>query len=212
MSTCGHFLLSLKVKDLKIFVNLTLAPAEREWVAICRVLKGSYADLAAVGIVHHDNFANRSEKTFHMIRQMKQHGLSARFFAFVLITMASSTFIGGVLAGLGGYLRTGDAEMILAGLFIFMVGGGFVIPVALLLWIAPSALIFSASMALLEERLGTKKAAQWSGSITALVAAVVTTYVASNFGRSFDPSVMFFVGPAAVCIAPLGVRIAYSHS
>lgn len=65
-----------------------------------------------------------------MIRQMKQHGLSARFFAFVLITMASSTFIGGVLAGLGGYLRTGDAEMILAGLFIFMVGGGFVIPVA----------------------------------------------------------------------------------
>lgn len=149
-----------------------------------------------------------------MIQQLKLHGLSAPFLVFVLITMTSSILIGGVGSGLASYVKTGEPAMMLFVPFISMVGGGFAIPVALLLWFAPSAVIFSASMALLEEQIGTKRAVQWSGSITALAATVVTTWVATSFGRDFDGAglLMLFVGPVALGIAPWAASKAYSLS
>ncbi|MFT4151658.1 MAG: hypothetical protein QM656_15770 [Paracoccaceae bacterium] len=147
-----------------------------------------------------------------MMRELKQHGLSAYFFAFVLITMVVSLLIGGMAAGLAGYLMAGDPALMLFVPFASVIGGGFVIPIAILLWYAPSALIFSCSMAFLEKQIGTKRAIQCSGSITALVAAVITTYVATDFGRDVDGvgALMFLVGPVSVVIAPWTVRMAYN--
>lgn len=139
-------------------------------------------------------------RRLEMMRRLKPYGLGARFFAFVLITMIGSLLIGGVAAGFASYLMTGEPALMLFVPLASVVGGGFAIPVALVLWLVPSGLIFSASMGLLEEQVGTKKAARWSGSITALAAAIVTTYVAADFGRDFDGAglLMLFVGPTAV--------------
>lgn len=147
-----------------------------------------------------------------MIRELKQHALSAHFVAFVLITMIGSLLIGGVAAGLASYVTAGDPALMLFIPFASVIGGGFVIPAAILLWYAPSALIFSCSMALLEKQIGTKRAAQWSGCVTALVAAVITTYVTTDFGRDVDGvgALMFFVGPISVALAPWAVRTAYN--
>ncbi len=146
-----------------------------------------------------------------MIRHLKLHGLSAHFFVFVLITMIASFLIGGVIAGFAGYLVAGDPALMLFVPFASVIGGGFLIPVALLAWYVPSALIFAGGMALLEKPAGTRQAAQCSGFITALAAVIVTTYVATDFGHDVDGvgRLMFFIGPVAVVIAPWAVRTAY---
>ncbi len=143
-----------------------------------------------------------------MIRQLKRYGFNSRFLLFVLVTMVGSLLAGSLVAGLASSLVNGDLGYVLLVPFVSVVGAGFAFPIAFLLWILPSALIFSACMAFLEQTIGMAKAAQCSGAITALVAASVATYVATSFGRDFDGvgSLMFFVGPVAVVIAPWVAR------
>lgn len=176
------------------------------------VVRSAYADVAAIDVLHNGSCRGGREKNIRMMQELKQHGLSAHFVTFVLITMIGSLLMGGVVAGVAGYLTAGDPALLLFVPFASVIGGGFAIPVALLLWYVPSVVIFSCSMALLEKQVGTKRAAQWSGSVTTLAAAVLTTYVATDFGRDFDGAgaVMFFVGPVSVAIAPWAVRTAYN--
>lgn len=143
--------------------------------------------------------------------RLRQHGLDMRFLLFVSATMVGSLLVGSVARGLTASFSTGDPGMLFVVPFLAMVGAGFVIPLAFIAWIVPSALIFSVCMIFLAEPLGAIKAAQWSGTVTALVAALATTYVATDFGRNFDGfgSLMLFVGPAAVVIAPWVAFMAY---
>ena len=146
-----------------------------------------------------------------MVRQLMQHALSARFFAFVLITMIGSLLAGGAVAGLAASVMAGDPALMLFIPVATVIGGGLAIPVAILLWYVPSALIFSGSMALLEKHVGPCKAAQWSGFLTALAAAIMTTYVATDFGQDADGvgRLLFVIGLVAIVIAPWAARKAY---
>lgn len=146
-----------------------------------------------------------------MIGRLKEHALSTRFFLFVLATMVGSLIVGSLAAGVASSVWNGDPGYIFLVPFISVVGAGFAVPLALILWIVPSALIFSACMSLFERPIGIVKAAQWSSAITAFVAALAATYVATSFGRDFDGvgSLMFFVGPTAVVIAPWIARKVY---
>jgi len=147
-----------------------------------------------------------------MMRRSKPYELSVCFFAFVLITMICSLLIGSVAAGLVGYLMTGEPASMLLVPLASVIGGRFAMPVALLLWFVPSALIFRAVMGLLENQLGTKNAARWPGFMTALAAAIGTMFVATDFGQDFDGAglLMLFVGPIAVAIAPWAADKAFN--
>lgn len=147
-----------------------------------------------------------------MMRWLRRYGLNARFLVFVLVTMIGSVMVGSLAAGLVCSVRTGDLGFMLFVPFISALGAGFAVPLAFFLWIAPSALVFSACMALFEQPIGIVRAVQWAGTITALVAALVATYVVTDFGRDFDGAggLMFFVAPVAVAIAPWVASKAYS--
>lgn len=146
-----------------------------------------------------------------MYQQLKEHALSARFLAFVLATMIGSMIVGSFAAGGVAFVKSGDPSDLLVLPFISAIGAGFAVPLAFFLWIVPSALIFSACMSLFVGSTNITKAAQWSGAITAFAAAAAATYVATNFGRDVDGagSLLFFVGPSAVAIAPWIARKVY---
>ena len=146
-----------------------------------------------------------------MMRQFWKHGSDSRFFLFVFGTMIGSVIVGSLAAGLAQSVMTGDLAFVVFVPVISAIGAGLAIPLAFALWIVPSALIFSACMMRFEPTVGTLKAVQWSGTITAMLAAMIATYVATNFALDFDGagSMMFFFGPVAVGLAPLVARKAY---
>jgi hypothetical protein len=176
------------------------------------LIKFDHADIALIENVTHPAITDESERLFGMLRQLKEHGMSARFLVFVLATMVGSLIVGSLAAGVASSVRNGDPGYMLLVPFISVVGAGFAVPLAFIMWIVPSALIFSACLSLFEQSIGIVRAAQWSGVITAFVAALAATYVATDFGHDFDGagSLMFFVGPTAVAIAPWIARKAYS--
>lgn len=146
-----------------------------------------------------------------MMQLFWQHGSDPRFYLFVFGTMVGSVILGSLAVGLTQSVMSGDLAFVVFVPVISAIGAGLAIPLAFALWIVPSALIFSVCMMRFEPTFGTLKAVKWSGTITALVAALATTYVATDFGRDFDGvgSVMFYFGPAAVGLAPWVARKAY---
>lgn len=149
-----------------------------------------------------------------MIQWLRRYGVDERFILFVVGTMVTGIIVGGLIAGLVSFVTTGDPALLFFVPFITAVGSAFLIPLALLVWILPSAFVFSISMAILKPRLGFQRATRWSALITAFAAACAATYVATNFGRDYDGAgaLLFIIGPVSVGIAPWIAGKAYRLS
>ena len=171
-------------------------------------------DLSTIQVLRYPRRLQVLGRDIEMMRQFWKHGSDSRFFLFVFGTMIGSVIVGSLVSGLAISVRTGDPWNMLRVPLISAVGAGFVVPLAFFLWIVPSALIFSGCMALFDHPIGCVRAVKWSAAITATVAALVATYVMTDFGRDFDGvgSLMFFVGPVAVALAPWVAGKAYSLS
>ena len=141
-----------------------------------------------------------------------QRGLDARFMAFVLLTMLLSTVVGGVVAGIASVFWTGSNELLLVVPFVALVGGGFLIPAALIAWLVPSAVVFAVALSMFRRRYAMRPAAQWAGSITTIVAAIALTLVLTGLGRDWDGIglLMLAIGPSAILISPFVAGYIYS--
>ena len=95
-----------------------------------------------------------------MFKWLKRHGLDGRFVMFVLTTMLLSSAIGGVIAGFAAFLLTGKDSALLLWPFLFLLGGGYFIPIAFVIWLLPSALTFAVTLSICRRRYAEKPAAQ----------------------------------------------------
>ena len=139
-----------------------------------------------------------------MFGWLRKCGLDARFIVFVLVTMLGSSVIGGIAVGVSAYILTGSSELLLVAPFLAVIAGGFLVPIAFVVWLVPSALTFAVTFSLFRRLLLPKCAAQWAGITTVTVAAIALTSVVTAFGQDWDGlgAAMLFIGPAAILISP----------
>lgn len=95
--------------------------------------------------------------------------------------------------------------------FLALVGAGFLIPLAFVPWIVPSAVAFAVARSVFLRRLSAR-AAQCAGAITAAFAAGSLTKVLTHFAQDWDGAgaMMAAIEPAAVLIAPIVARFTHA--
>lgn len=92
--------------------------------------------------------------------------------------------------------------------FLAFVGAGFLIPLAFVAWIVPSAVVFALARSVFLSRFSATRA----GQVTAAVAAGALPIVLTRFGQDRDGAgaLMATIGPTAVLIGPIVARFTHA--
>ena len=143
-----------------------------------------------------------------LVRWFRQRGVDGRFLLFVIATMVGSVICGGLAAGAVAFAVTGEAMSLVFVPFVAMIGAGFIVPVAFLIWFLPSALIFALVRRGLEGWVSAARAIQVAAVLVTAIASGLVTLALSEGGRDIDGAggLMLFITPAALVLAPLIAR------
>lgn len=138
----------------------------------------------------------------------RRHGLDDRFMLLVVGIMAAGIFFTAIVAGLAAAIMNGNPGFLFGTAVLVIIGGGIMIPVALLIGLLPSAVIFIVTLNLALRRHNFNMAVQWAATVMTVIPAMLATGILAQDADGAG-ALMLIIGPASVVSAPWITRKIY---